>query len=300
MVLERRHLPDLKLLQTFECAARHRNFTRAGEELSLTQSAVSRQIRELEAQLGRTLFERIRGRVVPTPSGEVLRGQAARLLQLAESTLRHASAEPEPGRMLRLNAPATFATRWLMPRLAGFLGERPGLRIDLSTRGGVFDMGDAGCDLAVHFGHPVWPGGRCTYLCSEVVLPVAGGALARTALRGPADLAEAPKLHVGERPDLWPGWFARADVEPAHPREGHWFDQFAPAIEAARAGLGHALLPRYLIEEELAQGALSVMLDMPMATEMAYYIVAPEGRPEAGAELRQWLLSQVSFRPLAR
>ncbi|WP_330848893.1 LysR family transcriptional regulator [Mangrovicoccus ximenensis] len=76
-MLERRNLPDLKLLQTFECAARHRNFTRAGEELALTQSAVSRQIRELEAQLGKPLFERVRGRVVPTPAGEVLRRRAA-------------------------------------------------------------------------------------------------------------------------------------------------------------------------------------------------------------------------------
>ncbi|WP_253949196.1 LysR family transcriptional regulator [Mangrovicoccus sp. HB161399] len=299
-MLERRNLPDLKLLQTFECAARHRNFTRAGEELALTQSAVSRQIRELEAQLGKPLFERVRGRVLPTPAGEVLRAQAARLLQMAESTMRHAGAEPGAGRMVRLNAPATFATRWLMPRLAGYLAERPGLQVDLTTRGEVFELDGAGCDLAIHFGHPVWPGARCTYLCSEIVVPVAGGTLAEAVLRGPADLAEAPRLHVGERPDLWPDWFARADVEPPRPREGHWFDQFAPAIEAARAGLGHALLPRYLIEEEIAAGALKVVLDMPMATEMAYYIAQPEGRPEAGADLRSWLLTQVQFRPLAR
>ena len=295
MPLARRQLPDLRLLQTFDSAARHGNFTRAAEELSLTQSAVSRQIRELEDQVGKDLFERVRGRVVMTAAGRVLHRDATRLLHLAERTLRQATSHTDVG-LIRLNAPGTFAIRWLTPRLPGYLAAHPGISLDLATRPGVFDLQDAGCDLAIHYGHPVWPGATCTYLCSEIVLPVCGGALPALTAQ---DLALAPKLHVTERPRLWPEWFARHGLDPEAPTAGHWFDQIALTIEAAKAGMGYALLPNYLIEADIKAGDLRVACDASHSTELAYYIVEPEGHPEATADLRAWLLSQVRFRPLA-
>lgn len=299
MILQRRFLPDLKVLQTFECAARHGNFTRAGEELSLTQSAVSRQIRELEQQVRKPLFERLPGRVVLTRAGRELLPEAQRLLQMAESTMRHATAGEAGETVLAVNALPTFATRWLMPRLPDYLTRHPDLRMDLTTSLGIFDFAERQCDLAIHYGQPVWPGGTCTYLCSEIVLPVLGGALRDVPVTGPKALIDLPKIQLSERPQLWSEWFARQGMDLPDASAGHWFDQFSLSIEAVRSGLGCALLPRYLIEKELERGELKIAIDIPHSTDMAYYIVTPEGRSEEVKDFSDWLISQVRFRPLA-
>ncbi|WP_158970043.1 LysR family transcriptional regulator [Chachezhania sediminis] len=293
-------LADLRLLQTFESAARHGNFTRAGEELALTQSAVSRHIRELEAQVGQPLFERVRGRVVTTPAGEIFRQEVVALLHMAEVTMRHARAGAGERRLLSVNALPTFALRWLSPRLPAYLQDHPEIRLDLTTRTGMFDLVQARCDLAIHFGDPVWPGATCTYLCSEIMVPVAGGALRDRTVRTASDLLETPKLQLSERPGLWGDWFSRCGLEPPVGEDGHWFDQFTLKIEAAKAGLGYALVPRYLIEEELASGALRIVLDAPHSTSKAYYLVVPEGREAGVRPFCDWLIEQVQFRPLAR
>ncbi|MCA0948267.1 LysR family transcriptional regulator [Salipiger pacificus] len=296
--LQRRLLPDMKVLQTFELAARHGNFTRAGAELALTQSAVSRHVRDLEEQIGKPLFDRLRGRVVLTQAGAELLPEVQRLLRMAESTMRHATAGAQGQSLLALNAPPTFATRWLMPRLPDFLARHPGLRVDVSTNTGVFDLGSRQCDLALHFGQPLWPGGECSYLCSEIVVPVAGGALRDLKVARAGELLAQPKLHVTPRATMWGEWFASQGLEAADAQGGHWFDEFALSIEAVRAGLGIALLPRYLIEAELERGELCIVLDAPLSTEQAWYIVAPEGRGDKAAAFADWLLGQVSFRPL--
>ncbi|MBN9886927.1 LysR family transcriptional regulator [Salipiger abyssi] len=299
MILQRRYLPDLRMLLTFESAARHGNFTRAGEELALTQSAVSRQIRDLEAQIGKPLFERVRGRVIMTEAGRAFLAEVETLLELANVTMRHVTAGAQGERILAVNAPPTFASRWLVPRLPGFLKQHPDTRFDISTRRDVFDFSTSQCDLAIHFGQPIWPGAICTYLCSEIVVPVAGGALLNMTVRDAQDLAEAPKIHQTERPHLWGDWFKRCDLDLPAPNAGHWFEQFTLTIEAVKSGMGFGLLPRYLIENELAAGELKIPLDIPLSTDNAYYIAAPEGRADAARDFRDWMIGAVSFRPLA-
>ncbi|MCA0922152.1 LysR substrate-binding domain-containing protein [Pseudooceanicola nanhaiensis] len=303
MTAPRRLVPDLRILQAFEAAARHGSFTRAGEELHLTQSAVSRQIKELEDQTGKVLFDRLRGRVVLSEAGRSLLPQVERLLSLSQATMRHALAGPAGEAVLAVNALPSFASRWLMPRLPGFLAAHPGLRVDLTTKRELFDFSRSGCDLAIHFGQPLWPGGSCTYLCSEIVLPVAGGALRDgPPVARPEDLIGRDLLHLTTRPGLWPDWFAAQGIEGAEALRGHWMDQFSLTIEAALAGMGYALLPQYLIEAELESGALKVMLDQPHATDLAYWIVTPEGHGDAPlvAAFRDWLVGEVRFRPLAQ
>lgn len=293
MIQPRRDLPDMRVLQTFESAARHCNFTRAGNELSLTQSAVSRQVRELEEQLGKKLFERVRGRVVLTLAGEAFLPEVSRLLQMANSTMRHASAGARGESVLAINALPTFAARWLVPRLPDFLSSHPEVRIDVSTRRDVFDFGQAQCALAIHYGQPIWPGATCTYLCGEVVVPVAGGALRNRPLADAEELAEAPKVHLTERPHLWPDWFRGVRLDLPDASAGHWFEQFSLTIEAVKGGLGYALLPLYLIEAEIARGELKVVLDIPHSTDRAYYVVVPEGREAPVLSFRNWLTGQV-------
>ena len=216
-MLERRNLPDMRMLQTFESAARHGNFTRAADELALTQSAVSRQIRELEAQIGIDLFDRLPGKVVVTREGEAFLREVRRMLTMAETTMRHARATQPGSSVLAINALPTFATRWLVPRLKRYIEAHPGTRVDVTTRRGIFDFGEAQCDLAIHYGQPHWPGATCTYLCSEIVLPVAGGDLQNRPAQGPEDLLDAPKLHLSDRPELWSDWFANMGLTRTHP-----------------------------------------------------------------------------------
>lgn len=290
----------MRLLQTFESAARHGNFTRAGDELALTQSAVSRQVRDLETQIGHALFERNRGRVITTPRGEAFLQEVTQLLRMAEVTMRHAKAAEGGHKLLTINALPTFALRWLAPRLAGYLDKDPNTTFDITTRKGVFDLASEQCDLSIHFGDPHWPSARCIYLCSEIVVPVAGGALLRQPVSRPQDLVTAPKLVLSERAHLWSEWFDRCGVSTPLKHLVHSFDQFTLTIEAAKSGLGYALLPRYLIEKELAAGDLGVVLDAPHATQKAYYLVIPEGREEKVKLFCDWLLEQVKFRPLAK
>lgn len=300
MIYQRRHLPDMRLLLTFECAARHGNFTRAGEELALTQSAVSRQIRELEEQIGKPLFERVRGRVIATQTGRAFLSEVENLLSMADSTMRHVTAGAQGEQVLAVNTPPTFASRWLVPRLSSYLLREPGTRFDISTRRGVFDFTNSQCNLAIHFGQPNWPGAVCTYLCSEIVVPVAGGLLREVPVRDPQDLLDAPKIHQSERPLLWADWFKRCELDLLRPNDGHWFEQFTLTIEAVKSGMGFGLLPRYMIETELENGELVIPLDISLSTDNAYYIATPEGGGEAVRSFCDWLIGSVSFRPLAQ
>jgi len=297
MTLRRSLVPDTPALQSFEAAARYGSFTQAAAERNLTQSAVSRQIRDLEAQLGIKLFDRVRQRVILSDAGRRLLPEVQRLLaQVEQMTLRALGSRDHTGVLAVATLP-TFGARWLMPRLPGFLAAQPGTQVTVASRAGSFDLAAEGFDLAIHYGQPVWPQASCTYLCSETVVPVAGPALAAAlAGTGPEALAAQPLLHMEARPKLWADWFAAAGLDSADAFRGHRFDQFSMIIEAAAAGLGVALVPRYLIEQELRDGRLQIVAGLPMATDLAYYVVLPEGKianPLCRA-FQDWALGAVS------
>ena len=276
MKLSRSLVPDLSALHTFDAAARHGSFTRAAAELNLTQSAVSRQIRELETRLGITLFERVRQRVILSDAGRHLHPEVQALLDGIERlALRAAGARDVAGRLTIATLP-TFGSRWLMPRLPDFLSRHPGVQATVISRPGTFDLAAEGVDVAIHYGSPTWPGATCDYLCSEIVVPVvAPGLLDRQG----ADLMDGnlPLLHLESRPMLWAEWLASTGHEGRDAFRGHRFDSFSLLIAATKAGLGLALLPRYLIESELAEGSLHAAFDSLLATDSAYYAVSPEG-----------------------
>lgn len=295
MTMRRRLLPDMGLLQTFESAARHGNFSRAAEELNLTQSAVSRQIRELEQQTGLDLFERIRKRVVLSDAGAMLLPEVRQLLSGAERLMLGALSGEARGRRLRVATLPTFGSRWLVPRLGQFLARHPDVALTLESRDRPFSFQEEPIDLVIHYGQPVWPGGVTTFLCSELVVPVASRALAeRLTTGGVPDLAAAHLLHLTGRPGLWSHWFERFGHSGADPWRGTRFDQFSMIIAAVQSGLGVGLLPSYLIEQETGSGELVQLFDQPMPTETSYYIILPEGHQTnpAAQEFRAWLLEQ--------
>lgn len=299
MKLSRRLVPDITTLQAFECAARHGSFTQAAHELNLTQSAVSRQIKDLETQLGVLLFERVRQRVVLSAAGSKFLPDVRRLLHQTEESMLRAMASAHADSTLAVASLPTFGSRWLTPRLPDFLKRYPGTSLSISSRSAPFDFDEESFDLAIHYGQPVWARAVCSYLCSEIILPVASKGLRSTyAPQEPVELEALPLLHLATRPKMWAQWFEMTGAEAQTSYRGHRFDQFSMVIEAAVAGLGFALVPRYLIEQELETGELEVVFEQPMQTENSYYLVVPEGKLENPVSLafREWISEQVGNR----
>lgn len=296
MDLRRRLIPDMIMLQSFDSAARHLNFTRAAEELHLTQSSVSRHVQELEAQLGVALFNRVRRHVVLTPAGLQFQREVARLLQDSRGMMMRALHGGDRTDALRIAALPTFATRWLVPRLPGFCATHPGVQIDVRTYDDPFPLAQDYCDLAFHFGEPFWPQGACRYLCREQVIAVCAPGLLPAPDQPVAGLlARLPLLQNAARPLQWQDWLTQAGLERDFSLRGPRFDSFGTTISAALAGMGLALLPDYLIEAELAKGDL-VALDAPaLVSASAYYIATADQGPRGPLvqAFADWACAQV-------
>jgi len=290
----RRFLPSTSMLLAFDMAARTGSFTSAARELNLTQGAVSKQIIALEELLGVELFERAHHTVTLTDAGRSYAKEIrAALDQILSATMRVIS-HPTGG-TLNLAVLPTFGTRWLMPRLPGFLEEHPAITINFVTKLSPFDFRTEPLDAAIHFGKPEWPRADCTYLMGEEIVPVCSREFLEVhSVESPADLAGVPLLHISSRPDSWADWFHDQGIEKEE-SEGMYFEQFMTAAQAAAAGLGAVLLPRFLVEKELERGELVEVFDLPLRREQGYYLVAPHENAEFApvVAFREWLLKTV-------
>lgn len=293
MITPRRFLPSLSLLSAFEAAARTGSVTVAARELDLTQSAVSRQIKALEEQLGVELFVRERQTIRLTLAGDSYAREIREALRRISSASLDLRANPNGG-TLNVAILPTFGTRWLAPRLGDFLATNPGITINLVTRLSPFDFRLDSIDAAIHFGHPHWPGAELAFLMSERTVPACSpDFLARHRLVEPADFLQVPLLHLTTRPDAWEKWLA-ANGAPASGVRGMLFDQFATAAQAAISGLGVALLPTFLIQEELKRGELVAASSNEQESDERYYLVCPFERlayPPL-VRFREWIVNQ--------
>lgn len=292
----RRKIPSLQALACFDAAARHESYTRAAQELALTQSAVSRQIGALETYLGLALFRRTRHGVALTPEGaDYARQIAPRLQALERDTLDAMSRQGAAG-SISLAAVPTFATRWLMPRLPQLAATHPDLLVHIETRTRPFLFADTDFDAALYSGTAEqvanWAGTRATRLIEEEVVPVCAPALlgARKRLQ-PRDLAGLPMLQQSTRPEAWRQWFEAMGVETNAALSGPRYELYSMTAAAAAQGLGLALVPRLLIEPELARGELVVAYAKPLKSGRSYWLVLPErGEPRpALARFASWL-----------
>ena len=290
-------LPSLAALRAFEAAARHESYTRAAEELGVTQGAVSRQVRDLETALGLRLFRREGRAVRLSPAGQALADELADDLTRLTGTIARAITAGRQATLLSIAVLPTFAARWLIPRLPDFRAQHPGVELDLTSRSDPFDLRRDRCDIAIHFGRPEWPGAQLRPLCPEDLVAVAAPALVdRHAIAAPADLFRVPLLHLASRPHLWER-FRDAHAEGAGALPGMRMDQFAMIIAAACAGLGAALLPTYLIEDELTSGRLVRVADGPVSEGEAYWLATPMGAANPVAVLfSNWIARKVSRR----
>lgn len=291
-----RKIPMMQSLSCFEAAARHESYTNAARELSLTQGAVSRQVAALETFLGVRLFRRTRHGVALTPSGVAYARQVTlRLAGLERDTL-DAMARQGSGGTVRLASVPTFATRWLLPRLANLRASHPDIVVHVDARTRPFMFSEAEFDAALYAGTAEqianWPGTRAVMLMSETVVPVASARL----LKGqkhwePQDIARLPLLQQSTRPQAWRQWFDAMEVKAELAMHGPRYELFSMLAVAATHALGVALLPRMLVEAELQRGELHVVCDRALEGERAYYLVTPEAVPDSPAldQFRQWL-----------
>lgn len=295
MQTPRRFLPSLPLLSAFEAAARTGSITAAARELCLTQSAVSRQIKALEEQLEVELFHRERQTIRLTVAGDGYAREIREALRRISTASLNLRANPSGG-TLNLAVLPTFGARWLAPRLPSFLAAYPGITVNLMTRTSRFEFRLEAIDAAIHFGPAEWPGAELALLLPETVIPACAPFLKdHFGFDMAADIRKAPLLHLTSRPDAWEQWMLANGVD-AHGVHGMLFDQFATAAQAAEAGLGVALLPDLLIQEELRSGQLVPALDRPMRSQGSYHLAWPTDRatyPPLVA-FREWILEQTS------
>ncbi|MFI4933359.1 MAG: transcriptional regulator GcvA [Caulobacterales bacterium] len=297
----RRRLPPLNALRAFEAAARHLNFSRAADELSVTPGAVSQQIQNLEDYVGAALFKR-------TPKGLLLTDAAQTALPaLREAFDRLAEAASlltaaVDGRRLTLTAAPSFAAKWLVPRLKGFEEAYPHIDVWLSADLDIVDFASGEIDLAIRYGTGRYPGLELTRLMSETVIPVASPELvAANPLESPADLVHQTLLHDGS-PDAddscpdWSMWLAARGVKGVDGTRGPRFNQSSLVIEAAVGGRGVALAKRTLAQDDLDAGRLVTPLQITTAVDFAYYVVHPKakGRLPQVKHFVAWIIAEAA------
>lgn len=283
MVAPRRFLPPIGTLLALEAFDRLGTAVAAADELSLTHSAVSRQLKALEGQLGVSMFVRDGKGLALTKAGqryavsvrEVLRSLAKASLEIKASGNRDS---------LNLAVLPTFAAVWLTPRLKVFCQRHPDILIHQRARLSPFDLDLENFDAALYFGVMDWPGVHYLELAPERMIPVCAAAEAPARHPDPAALMAARLLHLDSRPGAWEAWFS-AKGTTATGLRGMMFDQQATLAAAAAQGLGVALLPEYLAKAEVAAGRLALLDSVGVRTAGSYYLVWPTTAPPSAVLL---------------
>lgn len=289
MIAPRRFLPSISALLAFEAVARLGSATQAAQELSITQSAVSRQLKTLEAQLEVKLLAREGRKLALTHAGEAYVGEVREVLRLLARASVNLRTNPDGG-ALNLAILPSFGMHWLAPRLSDFAATHPQVTVNLSTRLQPFDFAGAPFDAAIHFGRRDWAGVAYLPLMSETVVPVCAPDLIPAPLEDPSEMLRHPLLHLETRPRGWARWLEALDV-PQAPPQGMMFDQFSTMAQAAIHGLGVALLPTFTAEPYLKTGQLTLASAQTTQSIGTYYLVWPQTR-ERPAALRafcDWL-----------
>jgi len=288
--------PSMSSLLAFEASARHGSFTRASEELSLSQSAVSRQVQSLEELLGVELFDRVGRHIVLTEVGRLYSLEVAGALARIRDATVQAIAYRSGGGSLHLAVLPAFGTKWLLPRLSDFYAKYPEILVHIHSRVGTVDFTATRLDAAISVGDGLWHDVNAHKLFDEELVPVVGGPIKAAQRYGCVDdLRKAQLLQVAARPNLWLEWFKTQGAKTDGLRLGPQFELTTHLIQAVSSGIGVGLMPRFLVRDELANGTLSIPFDSQSPSGNAYYLLVPphktNHRPMAA--FRDWLLAQL-------
>jgi DNA-binding transcriptional LysR family regulator len=299
--MRRRLLPSLSALRAFEAVARHESFTQAASELNVTQSAASRQVRALEDFLGLPMFKRTSRRIELTTEGRFYADLIKEALDRIEAGTGELIATRKGIGTLSIGVLPTFGMRWLIPRLGGFQSRHPEILLNVVSSDGPLDFAAQKVDVAVRFGTGSWPDAIAEPLMSEEIVVACSPVLVEQ--QKDSDtldwLARQSLLQHTTRPDSWDHWFRSVGFDERKITWGPSFEHFFMLSRAAQTGLGVALVPRFLIEEELARGVLVAPLPFRVAGPGAYYAVTPKAKQDmARVKLfRNWLQEEAAKLP---
>lgn len=290
-----RHIPPTQFLKGFEAAARLESFSRAAEEVGLTQSAISHQMRLLEGQIGQPLFLRLGREVRLTDAGRDYHRTVRRCLDMMEEGYRRLEPYRKPGSVV-IYAPQDFARRWLLPRLPALQAAAPACDPWLDTSGATVDFETMEVDIALIHANEPPPGCESLLIARDRLSPVAEPALAAT-LRQPSDLLLAALIHE-EGPIGWADWLAHAGIEAGKVWKGTNFSDSDMALAAAELGQGVALASLFLAGDALAAGTLVRPFAAAVDSGRAWYALSSAGRLDDGdvRDVWSWLGQQAAER----
>lgn len=290
----RRHCPSLVALQAFEAVASHGSLTRAAQSLHISQGAVSKQIKQLETFLGMSLFQRQRYGLELTAGGQRYLQEIAPALSRIEAATLEAIAPPTQGGILRITCMPTLGAKWLIPKLPDFIQRWPDVKLTFLPHRYGYDFSAPEVDASMRFGDGDWPDCEADYIVGRAIVPVARPGVFTLPVAGPEALTAMPLLQHVSAPHAWHDWMHAAGATSRPVNTGPSFDQFSLLTEAAIAGLGVALIPACLIEDELRSGKLEQVYDMSILERQGYYLCYPPDRarlPELMV-FRAWLQEQ--------
>lgn len=294
----RRLTPPVHLLRAFSTVARFGGVSRAAEALHLTQSAVSKQIQELEKWVGVDLFERSRKRLTLTPAGERYEKAVRALLSQLEGATLELITSTDGGGALHLSSLPTFGASWLIPRLPQFQQRHAQVTLHFVPYAQGYDFESPNLDCSILFGEGHWPGARAHYLDGQDVALIAPPAsFGGPPIRRPEDVARHTRLRHLTVPHAWMTWAQAWEVHTLDPLAGLQFDQFQTIIQAVMAGMGVALVPRCLVEDKIANGMVSEPLPHHgLVSNLGYWLCYPESRANIAplVAFRSWLLEHAA------
>lgn len=297
----RRKIPSSTSLQAFDAAARHGNFARAAEELSLTEGAISRQIARLESLLNCKLFDRTGSRVKLNPAGARYARHVHETLERLERDTQYIMGLPEGGKSLDIAVLPTFSSRWLIPRLNSFMSLYPDITLNIAASTDPFILPGSGFDAVVHFEHPAWAGMRTQFLFQETLVPVC-----HPSLLSQQDIFEQlnalPRIHRRQNPEAWHLYAREKGIHLDNPGQGVRYDLHEMAIAAVMARQGVALVPRMYVENELKRGLLVSPWPESATLSKRFCLVKPSetGANSAALEdFERWLFAEIAPHPEA-
>lgn len=292
----RRYIPSSTALKCFEASVRHLSFTRAAQELHLTQSAVSRQIRNLEEFLSRDLFIRLNKRLVLTSTGAAYYKEVVPLLDSMENASLRMLYREDEKTTLTISALPTFASYWLMPKLAQFSKSHPQFQVKVRSLDDAVKFDPEAVDIILHYGGDHWPRAVSHHLLGESVVAVCSPTIIEehSSLKV-EDVLSYPLLHLSSRIHAWPDWLAAHDLESGS-LAGPAFAHFHMLLEAAKHGMGVAIMPTIIAAQSLANGELVAPFGAAIETPHEYLLSYPADKAdlEQVVTFRDWLLREAT------
>ncbi|WP_425929501.1 LysR family transcriptional regulator [Pseudomonas sp. NyZ201] len=290
----RRKIPSTTALVCFEAAARHESFTKAAQELSLTQGAVCRQIGGLEEFLNVELFRRSRRGVKLTEAGLSYSRRVATQLDAVERDTLSVMGQ-QGANVIELAVVPTFGTQWLLPRLKDFQQRHPDVTVNLTNRTRPFLFADTNFDAAIYFGDADWSGTQSHRLMGENPVPVCSPSLlGKHEKLDPQTIAQLPLLQQTTRPYAWRQWFNSLEMNVARDMTGPRYELFSMLAQAAMHEMGVALIPPFLIQRELEERRLVIANPHGLSSIKAYHLMIPERKVESASLrfFRDWLVTE--------